>query len=263
MRFVSLVPSITETLFELGLGRFVVGCTHFCTHPRQEMRKRKQNLTPIGGTKDPDWGKLQDLNPTHVFVNTEENTATFLQELRKWADTKKVEVHESFPKNAEDSLALVHDFSALFSAHVDLNWVEQWKRDCRVLIESLRESCDGFDRKFVYLIWRDPWMAAGQHTYISELLGLIGLSNVIVTKDELKLRYPVVELSKEPIVSLDAQDYVFFSSEPFPFRNRHIEEFGKLCPISARKEKIDGRLLSWSGTSLRPALRMLSQLKST
>jgi ABC-type hemin transport system substrate-binding protein len=236
-RIVSLVPSVSETLAEWGLAPELVACTKFCVRPKG-LRRTTQI---VGGTKDFSVAEVLKLNPTHVIVNQEENTRLLVEELAKSTDLLL-----TFPKSPLDVAKMLRDIGSFLNCTSIANASATEIED---IIERLK-SKPRHAKKFLYLIWRQPYMAAGRDTYISRLLELAGWINAY-EGDE---RYPV--LSLEQLKGIAASS-VFLSSEPYPFRKRDA--------VSLRNEwhevpdifKVDGQLLSWHGVSSLRALRAL------
>lgn len=251
IRIVSLVPSLTETLCDLGLQNQIVGCTKYCVSPKNIHK----TAVSIGGTKDPNIKMILSLKPTHVILNEEENTFDIRNEIKESGEFKNIQIVDSFPKSAEDSISLVKHLGEIFHCEMIAN---EWAKKA----EQNLSNCKNIENKaidYVYFIWRNPWMVAGDKTYISEMLNLVGFRNLILTSNDLKLRYPIIE-KNDPI--LKNTQVHFFSSEPYPFKKRHIDEFKQ----SANLEKghfllVDGQNLSWYGTRTLTALNYLISLK--
>ena len=248
MRIISLVPSLTETICDLKLQSFLVGRTKFCISPKNLYK----TVPAVGGTKDPDVENIVSLNPTHILINTEENTIEIRELLRNHENLRHVVFYESFPKNIDDSISMVEELGSIFKKE---SVALDWKEKIQSLLAELKSK--QFSKKyFAYFIWREPWMTAGQKTYISQMLSLFGLENVIKTEDDLRERYPIVEALDERLLKADI---LFFSSEPFPFKKRHVQELHSINPLLINKkcDLIDGRLLSWYGTCSLPAIKYL------
>ncbi|MES2614993.1 MAG: helical backbone metal receptor [Bdellovibrionota bacterium] len=238
-RIISLVPSLTETVCDLGLQENLVGRTKFCVSPKN----LHLTVPEIGGTKDPDIEKIVALKPTHILMNVEENTKACRTQLREHKELQNVIFYDSFPKNIFDSIAMVEDIGRLFQKEqVTL----EWKNKLQPLLDQCKKIKNR-NKTYAYFIWRDPWMVAGQNTYISEMLKLIGFQNVIETGEHLLERYPSIDPLDDRFLSAE---YLFFSSEPFPFKQRHIQEFLTLNRglVFKKMVLVDGQLLSWYGT---------------
>ena len=250
MRIISLVPSLTETLCDLELQSFLVGRTKFCISPKS----LHHSVPEIGGTKDPDIEKIVSLKPTHILMNSEENTEIIRKLLREHLKLKDVIFYESFPKNIYDSIAMVDDIAQLFNKQ-DIAAI--WKNNVEQLLVQCKNNSTSTS-SYAYFIWRDPWMTAGQNTYIAEMLKLIGFENVIQTGEQMHERYPTIEATDDRLLNAE---YLFFSSEPFPFKQRHMDEFLALNKDLANKKfmLVDGQLLSWYGTRSRQGLEYLLQ----
>lgn len=235
-RIISLVPSQTELLFELGLDHRVVGITKFCVHPDGWFRSK----TRVGGTKNLHMDVIHDLHPDLIIANKEENNQADIEQLEK-----------DFP-------VWVSDVNDLASALEMIRSVaEITDSDASVILQEIE---NGFSelfpiypkRKALYLIWREPYMAAGNDTFIHDMINRCGLVNVISEN-----RYP--ELTETNIIELDPE-LVLLSSEPFPFKQRHIDELQALLP-KADIRLVDGELFSWYGSRLKHAPAYFASLK--
>ncbi len=241
-RIVSLVPSITELLFDLGLGPRVVGRTTFCIHPGDAL----DDVPRVGGTKKPRIDKLRRLRPSHVIVNVDENRKQDVEAIA--AFTPHVVV--THPLQPDDNLALYRLIGGIFDRR------RQAKRLCDAFVrarDELAAAAAGFPaRRVLYLIWRDPWMTISRDTYISRMLAL---ANWTTVRHDPEIRYPHVRA--EPRLLSDT-DVVLFSSEPFPFKQTHVDEFRALTGDSdTRFAFIDGEMTSWYGSRAIEGLRYL------
>lgn len=261
-RLVSLVPSITETLCAFGLQGDVVGCTSFCTHPLSLRRTAKA----VGGTKDARVPDILALAPTRVFVNTEENPPGLVAELRREGRSRGFLVHECFPRSPEEGMALVRDLGSLLGFEAA---AREWEEACAAERTALEGATRGRPPlRYVYFIWRDPWMVAGDRTYIARMLALAGFENAVRTGDDMAERYPMV--APGDAVFDDPATALLFSSEPYAFKERHAEEFvseraaarAGEAEAAPRWAKVDGRLLSWYGSATLDALRYLVRLRA-
>ena len=239
-RIVSLVPSQTELLVDLGLESSIVGLTKFCVHP-VGLRKRK---TIVGGTKTVNFDKIKALRPDVILCNKEENTKEMISELEHIAP-----VHISDIYNLTDALELIGLYGALFSV----------RQNAISLIQEIKESRDGFleyvqDKpklKVAYFIWKDPWMVAGKRTFIDAMIRLNGFENYFGNLE----RYPEVDMT-----TIDGHlDMVFLSSEPFPFNEKHSENLAQKFK-STKVVIVDGEYFSWYGSRLRGAFAYFKSL---
>ncbi|WP_420318078.1 ABC transporter substrate-binding protein [Ekhidna sp.] len=224
-RIVSLVPSQTEFLIDIGAP--VVGRTKFCVHPTDQVK----DLPVIGGTKNFHIDKIRQLKPDLIIGNKEENYREGIEELEK-----------EFPVWMSDIYTLEDSFEMMYALGGICNLNEQKEtivQACHTATEKIKNSKSG---KVIYLIWKAPWMAAGKNTFIDHLLNHLGYENMV--KEE---RYP--ELTDEKISELKP-DKILFSSEPFPFKEQHLEEVKSKWPIS-ECQLVDGELYSWYGSRLR------------
>ena len=230
-RIISLVPSQTELLVDLGLQNCLVGITKFCVHPKN-LRKDK---TVIGGTKSVHFDKIKALRPDVILCNKEENTRDMVTELEKIAP-----VHVSAVSTISASLQLIKDYGQLFNVQEKaLKLVTCLENERLTFSEEMQYKKW---KRCVYLIWKDPYMAAGQDTFINDLLKLNKFENIIA-----KDRYPVID--EEQLVEY-SPDVVLLSSEPFPFKKDHLKQIERLG-IPAML--VDGEYFSWYGSRLKKA----------
>ena len=233
-RIVSLVPSITELLFDLGLASRIVGRTGFCLHPKDRVKR----VPKVGGTKSIEIGRIKRLAPTHLIVNIDENPRGAVEDLEKFVPHVVV----THPLRPQDNLPLYRLLGGIFSRE------EQAEELCRRFeqgYEELASVAGGWPRrKVLYLIWKAPWMTVAHDTYISSMLATVGWDNY---EPKSEARYPVV--NPTPAL-LDEVDFVLLSSEPYSFRERHCVEILDLLPPGARTRValIDGSMVSWYGS---------------
>lgn len=252
MRIVSLVPSLTETICHFGLQEHLVGCTHYCTEPKS-LRK---TVPAVGGTKDANLSHILQLKPTHIIVNLEENTSALIQELKRRSSEYRFKLIETFLEDPEDNFTLIQNLSEHFEFSVQgAEWIERQRSALYALRETMSLKPPF---TFAYFIWMNPWMVAGNRTYISKCLSLIGGQNVIETGTEPTERYPIVEPSDAVIQNAD---WLLFSSEPFPFKNRHIEKYLTESGLNQPTMKVDGQALSWYGSRFEKTLLELESLR--
>ncbi len=229
-RIISLVPSLTELICDLGLQEKLVGVTKFCVHPR-EIKDRTQ---VIGGTKKINLENSLDLKPDFVLANKEENIEHQVNSLSE----QGINVYVSDICNHKDLKNLIHQLGEIFQIDAIANKVVN-KLDAAI---SQLESCRlKNELRAAYLIWKNPYMAAGGDTYISFMLNKIGLKNALSEKS----RYPSLEESE--LKNLET-DILLLSSEPFPFKESHVEE---LTELTGKKViLVDGEFFSWYGTRI-------------
>ncbi len=238
-RIVSLVPSITELLCDLGLACALVGRTGFCIHPRETLRA----IPKVGGTKDVDLDAVRRLAPTHVIVNIDENT-------RDTADSLKAFVPHvivTHPLGPLDNPPLYRLLGGIFGRVTDA------ERLCGAFAAALAEGAQAAQpaQRVLYLIWREPWMTVSRDTYISRMLAL---GQWQTWPAEAALRYPTLALED----CRGQVDRVLLSSEPYPFRERHLDEVRVALP-GLPVNLIDGEMVSWYGSRAIEGLRYLEQ----
>ncbi|MDP2469804.1 MAG: helical backbone metal receptor [Candidatus Palauibacterales bacterium] len=233
MRIVSLCPSLTELVFDLGVGDELVGVTKFCVHPAEGLRE----IEKVGGTKTPKIDRIVELSPDLVLLNEEENRLEDAEALR----AAGVACHSSFPKTAIDTAAMVRSIGkAVRRPHE----AERISRAIEEAARRVREASEGRPPvSYAYLIWRQPLMSVSEDTFISDLLSLAGGMNVFAGRPK---RYPVVEPEE---IAAAGPDAVLLSTEPFPFQERHIDEISRATGLAPEIFHIvDGEMLSWHGS---------------
>jgi ABC-type Fe3+-hydroxamate transport system substrate-binding protein len=229
LSIVSLVPSLTEYLWDLGLQNRISGRTRFCIHP-----PALKSVCDIGGTKKLNIEKILALKPCLIVGNKEENEKAQIEELEKHAPVWMSDI-----QSTEDMLETMLLLGNICGRTGE---AESITERIRSSFDRIRKASYSFSGKTVlYLIWRNPWMAAGKNTFIDEVLRLAGLKNVVCSN-----RYPV--LSMEDMKSAGA-DYVLLSSEPYPFGQKHREELIPFFPGS-KVLLADGEMFSWYGSRL-------------
>jgi ABC-type Fe3+-hydroxamate transport system substrate-binding protein len=233
VRIVSLVPSQTELLYDLGLEDNIVGITKFCVHPVHF----KAIKTIVGGTKNIKFDKIKALQPDVIICNKEENTKEIVEELSAICPVWVTDIY-----TIEDNLQMISDFGQLFNKRTEAQkWIDKINfayQDFKQFIE------DKPIKKAAYFIWANPYMVAGNNTFINELLQLNRFENIYQEKEG---RYPEIELKK---IRLEGDpDYVFLSSEPFPFKDEHAFEIGRFTH-HAKTVFVDGEMFSWYGSRL-------------
>jgi ABC-type Fe3+-hydroxamate transport system substrate-binding protein len=241
LRIVSLVPSLTETVCALGLQDGLVGVTNFCTHPAG----LHKSCEIVGGTKDPDIKKIKNLNPSHILVNVEENKPEHIEDLKEMTNVLVTDVRT------------VDDVPAMFQSLGEFLSCEESSKALAREIKELMTKLDQDPNKVfsaLYYIWKDPWMVVSSDSYISSMLRLFGIENIISydQKQGEKGRYP--ELTREQLNSLD-RDLDLFSTEPWPFRKRDISALLGLIDRKIEPYKVDGKIFSWYGSTTVDALK--------
>jgi ABC-type Fe3+-hydroxamate transport system substrate-binding protein len=235
-RIVSLVPSQTELLFDLGLEDRVVGITKFCIHPN-EWHKSKMI---IGGTKQFNFDAIESLKPDLIIGNKEENYKEGIDQL-----TAKYPVWMSDISSLDEALNMISALGVITDKSVDaISIVEKIK-------EGFAEIGFKQRKKAIYLIWHKPYMAAGTGTFIDEIMDFAGFTNAIIDT-----RYP--ELTLEQLIELKPAA-ILLSSEPYPFKQKHIDELRLAIPDSEVR-LVDGEMFSWYGSRLIKAAKYLKNL---
>jgi ABC-type hemin transport system substrate-binding protein len=256
LRIVSLVPSITELIVDMGLGDYVVGRTGFCIHPAAAV----QHIPKVGGTKAVNLDKIRALAPTHVVVNVDENEKPTVEALRQWG----VQVVVTHPQGPRDNIALIDQLLAVFTTQITINSVAapaiiQRATGLKEQISTCLDALQAYQarnlailpaQRVLYLIWRDPWMTVARDTYISRMLDLIGWQTwpAVHGGDGITTpgagRYPVI-LGDEPWLA--GIDRVLLSSEPYSFGTQHVAQVQHWLPHT-KVQLVDGEMLSWYGS---------------
>lgn len=238
-RIISLVPSQTELLYDLGLGENVCGITRFCIHPDEWFRSK----TRVGGTKDVKTERIDTLQPDLILANKEENVKEQIEGLAvKWP------VWVSDINNLEQALDMIRQIGRLTgkSTQADLlhSQIQSAFQSLFITVNKPRTA---------YLIWRDPFMTVGGDTYIHSMLELAGFDNIFKHES----RYP--ETNPLELRSLDCE-VLLLSSEPYPFREKHIQELQDALP-DTKILLADGEMFSWYGSRLLKAPAYFQKLR--
>jgi len=226
-RIVSLVPSITELLVDLGLRENLVGCTKFCVHPAD----LKEDTTIIGGTKNVKRLAVEALKPDLILASKEENIKEQVEALQETCPVWVSDVVD-IESGAKMNLLLGELFGVSGKGH-DVN---------KANAASLATHTKVDRGTALYLIWKNPFMSVGGDTYIHDVMQAIGYTNVCGDQN----RYP--SLSPEEIESINPA-HILLSSEPFPFKAQHVAELQALCP-NAEVKLVDGEFFSWYGSRM-------------
>lgn len=240
-RIVSLVPSLTEWLFALGLGERVVGVTEFCIQPAQDAPGELLRTKPrLRGTKNPDRATIVALKPDIVLANKEENRERDVTALT----AAGLAVYVTEISTVAEAIMTLERLADLLDARlIAAPYLDQMRSTCAELSASVLP----FAPRVLVPIWRDPWMAIGVGTYADDLLRLCGAVNVAA---ELDGRYPRFTL--EQLLEL-RPDLVLLPSEPYAFAEIDRVAVQAVAPVAV--QFVDGELLTWYGPRLAQALR--------
>ena len=241
-RIVSLVPSVTELVCELGLADQLVGRTGFCIHPKAALKRIPQ----VGGTKSVNLKRIRELAPSHVIVNVDENRKETAAALAEFVPNLIV----THPLSPLDNLALYRQIGLAFGK------VREAEALCsRFEIAFQETEKQAFhQRKILYLIWKDPWMTVSRDTYVSRTLALFGLHTLPASATA---RYPEISLEGTWLRDVDS---VLLSSEPYRFRQQHLNDISSALGKPARL--IDGEMTSWYGSRAIQGLRYLAEFSA-
>lgn len=242
-RIISLVPSQTELLYDLGLELSIVGITKFCVHPFHF----KQTKSIIGGTKNVKLDKIKALQPDIIIANKEENTKEIVEQLSQVCTVWVTDI-----VTIEDNLQMIFDFGQLFNKRTE---AKKWSDKINYAYHDFKTFIkDQPFQKVAYFIWANPYMVAGKKTFINEMLKLNNFQNIYENQEE---RYPEIIIQKMRIQG--DPDLVFLSSEPFPFKDEHAFELGRFTH-HAKTVFVDGEMFSWYGSRILKAFDYFKKL---
>lgn len=235
---ISLVPSLTELLFDLGLGHSVAGRTRFCIHPEDEVQK----IPIVGGTKNPRIDKIMASGPGLILANKEENRKEDIERLQPHFEVLLTEID-----SVESALFAIFDIGRRCGAE------EKAEQLIRLIQHELKQIPDEPPLSTAYFIWKDPWMSIGRDTYIHSVMSRWNLVNVYSGYN----RYPKTSLEE---LSALRPELILLSSEPYPFKEKHIREVKRVCP-QASVVPVDGEWFSWYGSRMLPSFKHLNTFR--
>lgn len=234
-RIISLVPSITELLFDLGLSSKIVGVTKFCTHPIEASQIEK-----VGGTKTFDFEKIKCLEPDLIICNKEENYKDGVEAL-----IKDYSVWVSDVDDLKSCLEMISSIGLITGTCLNAeNVIDDISSEFKQLVPC-------FNKDALYLIWRKPYMAAAGGTFIDCMLRYCGFNNVLKSQ----IQYPIIkpaEMDRQP-------ELILLSSEPYPFTEKHVSEIQNHFPNSDVL-LVDGEMFSWFGSRMKYSPKYFSKL---
>jgi len=237
-KIISLVPSQTELLSDLGLNDEVVGITKFCIYPKHW----HENKIKVGGTKKIRFEKIKALNPDLIIANKEENMKDEVELLQSLYPVWTSDIN-----SLADSLEMITQLGQITGRENESN---QMLNEINSEFEKVNKV--SVSKSALYLIWRNPFMGVGNSTFINEMILRCGFQNVL----EKEYRYPMLDASK--IKELNPS-YIFLSSEPYPFKEGHIKEIQKILPYS-KIMLVDGEMFSWYGSRLKYAPKYFNEV---
>jgi len=238
-RIVSLVPSQTELLFAIGAGDNVVGLTKFCTEPPDKVGA----VAKVGGTKKFDFEAIAALEPDLIIGNKEEN---YLEGIEQLASDYPVWMSDIV--TLEDSLEMIRALGVVSGRGAAADEM------ANTIAASFKALPLASKQPVAYLIWQKPYMVAGGGTFIDEMLKCGGMHNVFADKE----RYPEVSLKE---ITESTAEVVLLSSEPFPFRQKHLEYFQAELP-NKQTILVDAMPFSWYGSQLLRTPAYLRELRT-
>jgi ABC-type Fe3+-hydroxamate transport system substrate-binding protein len=226
-RIISIVPSQTELLFHLGLDTKIIGITKFCIHPGNKVK----TVSKIGGTKQLNIEQIKALQPDLIIANKEENERSQVEELMSICPVWVSDIHDF-----DSAVDMIKAIGSLVNREIEANAL-----CCDIINRFNNLALPTINLKVAYFIWRKPYMVAGTGTFIDNMLQKCGLTNAID-----KGRYP--EIISQKIIEINP-DLIFLSSEPYPFKQKHIDEFKLMLP-KTKIMLVDGEMFSWYGSRL-------------
>jgi len=241
-RIISLVPSQTELLFDLGLEKEIIGLTKFCIHPKEKVVGKNK----IGGTKKLNLDLIRSLKPDLIIGNKEENEQDQIEELMQEFPVWMSDIY-----TLEDAKKTIQQIGNLVNREPEAAYLNHLINAGFNDLQTLALK-NNINKKVAYFIWKHPYMLAGQDTFINQILALNGLHNVVKFS-----RYPEMDLAALEKLQ---PDLVFLSSEPYPFQEKHIKELQTALP-QAEVRLVDGEMFSWYGSRLVKAVQYLFQLQ--
>ena len=229
MRIISLVPSLTELLIDLGLQDQLIGRTRFCIHPKEVVK----SIAKIGGTKTVNIEKVKRLQPDLIIANKEENSLSDVKALEEFS---KVYVTD------------IPNFEEALSAIITIGRLTEREKEATEMVSKIQSEFDHLAKSertknsACYLIWNNPLMTVGYDTFIHDMMRKCGFRNIFADMN----RYPSISFED---IHNGRPDYILLSSEPFPFKEKHIAKFEKYCPDS-KTILVDGEFFSWYGSRM-------------
>ena len=228
-KIISLVPSITELLFDLGLCSETIAITKFCIHPTDWCSTKEK----IGGTKNLQIKKIIGLQPDLIIANKEENNQAQIEAL-----VELFPVYITDVANYEDAIKMILRVGEITSKYAEAErLVENIEKNFKLIMKPAQ------DIKTAYFIWKDPFMTIGGETFISDMMRRIGLQNIFQNQE----RYPTITL--EDVADASPQ-LILLSSEPYPFKENHILQIQSVVQ-TAKILLADGEMFSWYGSRMK------------
>lgn len=238
-RIVSLVPSITEFLNDIGLEQEVIGITKFCIKPEHWLNEKQR----VGGTKTLAIDTIISLKPDLILANKEENTQEQIELLAELFPTYISDINK-----LEDTYLCLTDIGILCNRKFE---AEQMNKSIKEGFHQLKNRVKG--KGVYYFIWQNPIMIVGSNTFINSILEYFGFNNLGKYKGE---RYPETSLAE---IKNSQADYIFLSSEPYPFKKKQQKEIQLEFP-NTNVVLVDGEAFSWYGSRLKHSLPYYNSL---
>lgn len=239
-KIISLVPSLTELVIDLGLEDRLAGRTRFCVNPKEKV----EQIPIVGGTKNPRLDKIREINPDFIIANKEENRPQDIKQLMVDFEVTVTEI-----ATIEEALITIHELGEA------LGVAERADKLISDIQERLQERPEVSPLRTAYMIWKNPWMTVGHDTYIHDVLKHWNLSNVFADQK----RYPNFDIGD---LKKYNPDLVLLSSEPYPFKEKHLAQVEEACP-AARVLLVEGEWFSWYGSHMKHSFARLNGWRKT
>ncbi|MEO8055132.1 MAG: helical backbone metal receptor [Acidobacteriota bacterium] len=234
MRLLSLCPSITESLAALGAAGDLVGATRYCIHPKEQLK----DVPRVGGTKNPDLAAIRAAKPDLVFCNAEENRGADIEALRR-----EFTVDVSHPRTVAEIPALLRHFGAVAGKREESEKISLKVEEALERVEE-EARLTGSRFRFVYLIWKDPWMTVGPRTYVADLLRRVGGRLSLEEESSGGPDYPA---TSENAIVLSRPDVLILPDEPYPFGGKDAAFWRERLPAACRVVVVKGEDFCWHG----------------
>lgn len=247
-RIVSLVPSITETLFTFGADDSVVAVTNFCVEPPQALEAK----TAVGGTKTLDVEAIKGLSPDLIIANAEENREEDIRQLVR----ASLPVFVTFPRTVSAAINMMRQLAEITDT---VGKAAPILQEAEETLTDIKTASRTRHRPRVFCpIWRRPWMTIGSDTYMHDFITVCGGRNIFADRHD---RYPRVELDE---VARRLPEVILLPDEPYHFMPKHKEEFATRAYVPAVRDErihvVDGKILCWYGPRIADGLRFVNGL---
>jgi len=248
VRLLSLCPSISESLAALGAAGDLVGITRYCIHPKEALKE----VPRVGGTKNPDFAAIRAAKPDLVFCNAEENRGEDIAAL-----TREFAVDVSHPRTVAEIPGLLRHFGAVAGKREESEKIASKVEEALECAEE-EARLTGLRFRFVYLIWKDPWMTVGPRTYVADLLRRVG--GTLSLEGSPNADAPDYPVTSENAILLSRPDVLILPDEPYPFAGKDAAFWRQRLPSACRVVRVKGEDFCWHGVRTLQGLVAIGQL---